>query len=342
MIRKLLLIFICLSFGFLRGQEESTSTVYGVLPTDIPTHNLVKYNRFYFNPTFSLVRENKKSINAYNKIQWAGFNDNPQTFLINYTANFDETIGVSIGLHQQNEGVYRYFGGIANFAYMVELNRDMRLTFGMNLGFSQSGIKSNLDSANSTVLNNGIQVSDPFILNYENNSVFQLTPGVNFNYEDFDAGVSVANIVAYNLSDSELLTDKMAITGHVMYTRPLQRRSDNTIRAMAYANLLPKFDDSSVTVITENPEEGSSNNSSTNLRYGVNAIVELPELGWAHAGYNSFYGASLGVGGNITSNVSIGYTYETGFGDTSNFGASHEVSLAYNFESERHKRRRKA
>ncbi|GAA4273248.1 PorP/SprF family type IX secretion system membrane protein [Aquimarina gracilis] len=324
MIRKLLLLIVCLSLSQVKGQDESTST-YGVLPTDIPTHNLVKYNRFYFNPTFSLVRENKKSINVYNKTQWAGFNDNPQTYLINYTANFDEKTGVSIGLHQQNEGIYRYFGGIANFAYNLELDDDMNFTFGLNLGFSQSGIKSNIDSATSTLLNNGVEVTDPVILNYENSSVFQLTPGVNFNYAEFDVGVSVVNLAAYNLSASELFTDNMAFTGHVMYTTSLERRSDKTIRGMAYANMLTSADDAE---------------SDSSLRYGGNVIVDLPELGWAQAGYNSFYGASVGIGGNITENVSVGYTYEMGLGDTSDFGSTHEIGLAYNFVTEKPRGRR--
>ncbi|SHI95185.1 PorP/SprF family type IX secretion system membrane protein [Aquimarina spongiae] len=324
MVRKLLVLIICFSLNMVRGQEED-ATVFGVLPTDIPTHNLVKYNRFYFNPTFSLVRENKKSINAYNKTQWAGFNDNPQTYLINYTANFDEKTGVGIGLHQQNEGIYRYFGGIANFAYNLEFDRDMNFTFGLNLAFSQSGLKSNIDSATSIVLNNGVEVSDPTILNFENSSVFTLSPGVNFNYAEFDVGVSVSNLAAYNLSGSELLTDNMAFTGHVMYTTSLQRRSDKTIRGMAYANMLTSADEAE---------------SDSSLRYGGNVIVEFPELGWAQAGYNSFYGASLGIGGNITENVSVGYTYEMGLGDTSNFGSTHEVGLAYNFQKERPRRRR--
>ena len=324
MVRKLLVLIICFSLNMVRGQEED-ATVFGVLPTDIPTHNLVKYNRFYFNPTFSLVRENKKSINAYNKTQWAGFNDNPQTYLINYTANFDEKTGVGIGLHQQNEGIYRYFGGIANFAYNLEFDRDMNFTFGLNLAFSQSGLKSNIDSATSIVLNNGVEVSDPTILNFENSSVFTLSPGVNFNYAEFDVGVSVSNLAAYNLSGSELLTDNMAFTGHVMYTTSLQRRSDKTIRGMAYANMLTSADEAE---------------SDSSLRYGGNVIVEFPELGWAQAGYNSFYGASLGIGGNITENVSVGYTYEMGLGDTSNFGSTHEVGLAYNFQKEKPRRRR--
>ncbi|WP_025744047.1 PorP/SprF family type IX secretion system membrane protein, partial [Aquimarina pacifica] len=319
MVKKILLIIIFISFNLLRGQEEDIT--YGILPSDVPTSNLIKYNRFYFNPTFSLVRENKKSINAYTKMQWASFNDNPQTFLLSYTSNFDERIGVSIGLHQQNEGIYNYFGGIANFAYAIELNREMNFTFGMNLGFSQSGLKPNIDSTENMFQNNNVTIDDPIIFNYQNSSVFQLSPGVNFNYEEFDAGISVSNLVAYNLSSSTVLTDKMAFTGHVMYTTSLERRSDKTIRGMAYANMLPDAGSGSI------------------LRYGANGIVELPDLGWGQVGYNSFYGISLGIGGYISSGVSIGYTYEMGFGDTSEFGGSHEVGLAYNFETEAPRRR---
>uniref|UniRef100_UPI00406BBC93 PorP/SprF family type IX secretion system membrane protein n=1 Tax=Aquimarina rhodophyticola TaxID=3342246 RepID=UPI00406BBC93 len=319
MIKKLFLVSICcISLQLAKGQEES-ATIYGKLPSDIPTHNLVRYNRFYFNPTFSLVRETKKSINIYNRIQWSSFNDNPQTFLINYTSNFDEKTGVSIGLHQQNEGVYRYFGGVANYAYNLEFGRDMNFTFGLNLGFSQSAIKSNLDAAtidDGFTQNNGLQVNDPLILNYEKSSVFLLSPGVNFNYEQFDVGVAVGNLVAYNITASEVITDNMGFTGHVMYTHSLERRSDKLIRGMVYANMLAEAD----------------------LRYGGNAILELPSLGWAQAGYNSFYGASVGVGANITPNVSVGYSYETGFGDTSNFGATHEVTLAYNFQEDRRRK----
>ncbi len=322
MIKKLLFTFVCCAIQLISAQEEEATQQFGVLPSDIPVNNLVKYNRFYFNPTFSLVREDKKSINVYNKTQWTTFNDNPQTFLVNFTTNFEEKTGVSIGLYQQSEGIYRYFGGIANYAYNLEFGNDMNFTFGVNLAYSQSSIKSNIDASSINdgfTLNNGLTVNDPLILSYENQSVFLLSPGVNFNYGQFDAGVAVGNLVAYSLSGSELITDNMAFRGHVMYTHSLERRSDKLVRGKVYADM---------------PAEGD-------LRYGLNGILEWPKLGWAQVGYNSFYGAALGIGGNITQNVSVGYTYETGFGDTSNFGATHEVGLAYNFQKEKRRRGRR-
>jgi len=312
MIKKLLLLIICLSLNILKGQDESIS--FPVLPSDIPTHNLLKYNRFYFNPTFSFVRQDKKYVNAYTRIQWSGFEDHPQTYLINYNGNFDERMGLGLSLHQQNEGILRYFGALANYSYNLQLNDNMNFAFGLNLGFAQSGVKRNLKI-------NGDPIDQPINLAFENSSSLQLTPGINFNFSDFDIGVSAINLVVYNLSGSELLTDNMAFNGHVMYTTTFgDRRSEKTIRAMGYANMVPDM---------------TTTDGGLALRYGANVLVELPKLGWAQGGYHSFYGATLGLGGNIGDNVSIGYNYEMGLGDTSNQGATHEITFAYNFAEER-------
>ncbi len=289
--------------------QVSASNNKGVLPSDIPIHNSIKYNRFMFNPTFSLVRENKNSINIYNRNPRASFSDNSQTYLLNYTATFDEQTGVGIGLFQQNVGIFRYFGATLNYAYKIALNSDMNFTFGVDINYSQSGLKSNLDQAHA---------DDLVINNYQNNSVFLFHPGVNFNYGNFDVGVSVGNAAAYNLTVSELLTDSMIFSGHLMYTTNLDFRSDNEIRAMGYA----------------------SKPGDEELRYGGNVIFELLKYGWAQLGYNSFHGGAIGIGANITKQVSVGYTVEPGIGGSANvadFGATHEFGLAYNFVTEKRK-----
>ncbi|RKN02662.1 PorP/SprF family type IX secretion system membrane protein [Aquimarina sp. AD10] len=312
MIKRILFIAICLvSCNVIMGQEDETP-ISGVLPSDIPLHNSIKYNRFVFNPTFSLVRENKNSINIYNRNPRASFSDNSQTYFMNYSARFEEKTGVGVGLFQQNVGIFRFFGAALNYAYNIELNRDMNFTFGMNLNYSQSGLKSNLDQA---------QADDDIVNNFQNSSVFLLHPGVNFNWENFDVGVSAGNLVAYNVSSSELITDNMILSGHVMYTTNLDWRADNEIRGMVYAS---------------KPGEEA-------LRYGGNVIFELPQYGWGQVGYNSFYGAAIGIGANITKNVSIGYTVEPGIGGEAviaEFGATHEFGLAYNFESDRRSSRK--
>ncbi|WP_298546896.1 PorP/SprF family type IX secretion system membrane protein, partial [uncultured Aquimarina sp.] len=314
MIKKILYISAFIFCSHIVSGQDGSSNTSGILPSDIPLHNSLKYNRFLFNPTFSLVRENKNSLNIYNRNPRASFSDNSQTYFLSYSARFEEKTGIGVGLFQQNVGIFRFFGATANYAYNIELNRDMNFTFGLNLSYSQSALKSNLDEA---------QVNDDIINNYENSSVFLLRPGVNFNYGNFDVGVSVGNLVTYNLTASELLTDNFEYSGHVMYTTELDwRRMDNELRGMVYASKPGEQD----------------------LRYGGNVLFEIPKYGWAQLGYNSFYGGSIGIGANITKMISIGYTVEPGIGGDSNvaeFGATHEFGLAFNFAKEEKRRKRR-
>ncbi len=313
MVRKILFILINITFIFQAYCQESVVNTNGILPSDIPLHNSLKYNRFLFNPTFSFVREKQNSVNIYNRNPRSGFDNNPQTYVLNYTGTLDERMGIGVGLFQQNVGIFRYFGATLNYAYNVELNRDMNLTFGMNVQYSQSGLKNNLNEADA---------GDEVINDFQNNSVFLVQPGVNFNVGNFDVGVSAGNLVAYSITSSELFTDNMVLTGHAMYTTELDWRTDNEIRGMVYA--------------TKPGEE--------ELRYGGNVIFELPQYGWGQLGYNSFFGAAIGIGANITPLVSVGYTVEPGIGGEANeadFGATHEFGLAFNFERDSRSRRRR-
>jgi hypothetical protein len=68
------------------------------------------------------------------------------------------------------------------------------------------------------------------------------------------------------------------------------------------------------------------------LVLGGNLILDLPKIGWLQGGYDSFYGASAGIGFNLNKRISIGYTMEKGLTDTfDNFGVTHEISFAYSF-----------
>ena len=68
------------------------------------------------------------------------------------------------------------------------------------------------------------------------------------------------------------------------------------------------------------------------ITLGGNLILDLPRLGWVQAGYDDFYGASAGLGFNLTKNISLGYTVEKGLSNEfENFGVTHEISLAYSF-----------
>ena len=56
-------MFICLSvLPLARAQEDNPFIAY-----EVPAQNLLKFNRFLINPTFSTVREDKSYINLLHR-----------------------------------------------------------------------------------------------------------------------------------------------------------------------------------------------------------------------------------------------------------------------------------
>ena len=80
---KLRFVYVILCFLALsttvRAQEENPFISY-----DVPSQNLLKFNRFLINPTFSTVREDKSYINLLHRNQSVSFDNNNQTYLFGY------------------------------------------------------------------------------------------------------------------------------------------------------------------------------------------------------------------------------------------------------------------
>lgn len=299
---KLYVMIIAISFCFIQtsySQEDD-----GVVSLALPIRNSLTYNQFTINPSFSFVRQQYKYISITNKREWVQFEDAPQTYLVSYSGRFRENIGVGLGLFQQNYGVLTTFGGVMNFAYNARLNSDNNLTFGINLGAYKSGI-----NGGSVVTN----YPDPSLENIPSNFLLSVSPGINFGTAFLDFGISINNLVLYNINTSQLIENNpnQSLQAHMMYT--------------GYMDSYGFFDQSKFTGIIK-----SEFNKENTIISGI-AMLTVPKGIWAQVGYNSLYGASGGVGLNITNQISIEYNFEKALGDLTEFGPSHEISLAYKF-----------
>ena len=292
-----IILFSCIQQAL--AQED------GVIALDLPVRNGLRFNRYAINPTFSFVREQNRYVSFSNKRQWVQFDDAPTTYLFSYSGRFRENIGAGIGLFQQDYGVLTSFGGILNFAYNVVLNRDSNLTFGMNLGFYQSGINE------GRVVTN---FSDPSLDNIPTQSVMAINPGINYGTAFFDFGLSVNNLVAYNFKTSALLEDnpEQSIGAHVMYT--------------GYMNTRGFLDQSKFSTLIK-----SDFKKDNTVLSGI-VMLAVPKGIWAQVGYNTLYGVSAGIGLNLTKEIALEYNYEQAIGDLAEFGNSHEITLAYKFK----------
>ncbi|MFS4483107.1 PorP/SprF family type IX secretion system membrane protein [Hyunsoonleella sp. 2307UL5-6] len=280
----------------------------GIVALALPVRNSLKFNRYAVHPTFSFVREQNKYISFTNKRQWAQFNDAPEAYLFSYTGRFSENIGAGLGVFQQNFGVLTTFGGMANFAYNVSFSRENNLTFGLNIGAYQSGLNQGRVVVNTP---------DPSLQNVPSNFLLSINPGINYGTTFFDLGVSINNLVSYNVTNNQIIEDnpEQALQAHVMYTGYMDSRGF--------------FDESKFTTLIR-----SEFKKDQTVISGV-AMVNVPKGIWAQVGYNSLYGASAGLGVNVTNTIAVEYNYEQSISHFSEFGSSHEITLAYRFNKNR-------
>jgi type IX secretion system PorP/SprF family membrane protein len=295
----IILIFFCVT-QFSYSQED------GVASLAIPVRNSLRFNRFVLNPTFSFVREQNKYISFTNKREWVQFEDAPLTYLASYSGRFRENIGIGVGLFQQNYGVLTSFGGILNFAYNARLQQESNLTFGLNLGFYKSGVNE------GKVITN---VPDPSLNNIPSIFLLSISPGINYGTMFFDFGLSVNNLVQYNLKSSEIIEEdpKQSVQAHIMYT--------------GYMDSGGFFDESKFSTLVR-----SEFLKDQTIISGI-AMLTVPKGVWGQVGYNTVYGISAGIGLNITEQIAIEYNFEKAIGDLEAFGSSHEITLAYRFKN---------
>ncbi|WP_372945750.1 PorP/SprF family type IX secretion system membrane protein, partial [Muriicola sp.] len=287
--------------GHLFSQEESPYVSYNV-----PFQNLLKFNRFLINPTFSTVREDKSYINFFHRSQSAYFQDNYQNYFLSYSGRINDRTGLGISVYNQQEGLVSNIGILTNYAYGVRLGPKSVLTFGFNIPYYRSSFDENRAVTNET---------DPALAALSENSIIAFQPGINVAFGSFDIGVFAEDLFDFNLKTGESLTSfgEKSFSGHLQYTRNF-RYADGIFEE---GRLMP------IARIRKIGNEG--------LEFGGGVILDLPRLGWLQAGYDSFYGGSAGAGFNINKRLSLGYNFEKGFSQgIQNFGVTHEISVAYN------------
>ena len=304
MTRNWCYILLLMLFGtWVHAQEEAP-----VATIEIPAQNLLKFNRFLINPTFSTVNEDKSYLNFFHRNQWAAYENNYNTYLASYSGRIGDRMGVGLSVYHQKFATISNFGLMANYAYGVKLAEKSNLTFGFNLSYYNSGIDdSDLNTA---------QPDDPLLVGLDGSSMVSFQPGFNLSLGSFDVGVYAENLFDYNLRTSESMTSfsEKTYTGHLMYTRKFKNTSG-------------LFENGKFSVLSR-----ARSIAGDDLNLSGSLILDLPKLGWLETGYDDFYGVAAGLGFNLTDRISIGYTAEKGIDDRiSNFGVTHEVHFAYSF-----------
>jgi len=300
-LRLLHIVLALLVFDFAQAQDGP------VLTFNVPTQNTLVFNRHLINPVFSFVKESDTYITLYHRNQWIEFNDSPELYMISSAGKVGERSGAGIGLYQQNLGIITSFGGVANYAYSIQLQEKISLAFGFNLAYYATGVNSNKAVSSEP---------DPAIMELANNSVLTLKPGINVTWGSFDVGVYAENLVDYDFKSSSMIEEysNKTFSGHVMYHHYLTNQKD-------------LFEDGYFRIMMR-----GRINEIEDFKIGGSFLVNFPYLGWVQTSVDDYYGVGIGLGGHLTNRLSLGYTYERVIGEgTVNFGPTHEITLAFRF-----------
>ncbi|MCL6265493.1 type IX secretion system membrane protein PorP/SprF [Flagellimonas myxillae] len=295
-------LLFCLLVPKLSAQESNPYVSY-----DVPFQNLLKFNRFLINPTFSSVREDKSYVNLFHRSQGADFNDNNQNYFLSYSGRLNDRVGLGVSLYNQQEGVISNLGIMANYAHGIQLGQKSKLSFGVNIPY----YVSSFDPDRAVALDD-----DPILNSSTQNSIISFQPGLNLSLGKFDFGVFAQNLVDYNIKTGKSLSEfnEKTFSGHIQF-------------AHDFENAAGIFEDGRLLPLARARFEAEQDPI-----FGGGLILDLPKLGWIQGGYDQFYGASAGTGFNLNRRLSFGYNFEKNINrNLSYLGVTHEVSIAFSF-----------
>ena len=284
------------------AQEETTQ--YNVKS---PFHNQLFFNRFLINPTYSLVRENKSYLNVLMRNQHSAFEDNNQNYFLGFSNKLDENTALGLGVYGRWSGIVQEFGVNANYATAVKLGDKSALAFGANVSYLSQGLDRSRIVANE---------SDPLLENARKENKIAIEPGLNLSLGNFDFGVHFRDLVAYNQTTQEMITNfnASAINTTVQYSHK-------------FKNAAGIFEDGRLMPLVQ-----VGRNQNNDFAYTGSLLLDLPKFGWVQSTYDATYGFSSGIGFNLNKKLSLGYLMEKNVtGTEENLGWNHELSLAYSF-----------
>ncbi|MDO1511594.1 PorP/SprF family type IX secretion system membrane protein [Maribacter confluentis] len=301
----LIALFLLALIQTVKSQETNAN-----LGSSSTYHNQLYFNRFFINPTYSLVRENKSYLNILHRNQYATFDDNSQNYFLGFSNKLSDQTAVGIGVYSQWAGVVQEFGFNANYASSVRLADKSVLTFGTNITYFNQGLDKNRIV---------ISEEDPELSEARKESKIAVQPGINLSLGKFDFGLYAEDLLKYNQTTNEFLTEfsTKSVKASMQYTHDFK----NSRGLFENARFMPMV------------QVGQNYDSS--LYYFGSLLLDMPNYGWIQTTYDRDYGISAGLGFNLSEKMSLGYLMEKDIAkQDANLGWNHEITLAYTFKDD--------
>ena len=272
----------------------------------LPQFTQYMFNKYAFNPAYAAVTPSWEAT-TNNRYQWSGITDAPRTFTLSAQGPMrKENIGLGGYLYTDNVGPTRRLGFQASYAYHVKLNKEIKLSFGLSLGFNQWM----LDADKVTAYHPGdFYFSNGLLKTTDMDGKF----GLYLYHDDWYVGASVEQMMhnkitflATQVSSESFMEDHFYIHGG--YTFHLDENWDLNPDFLLKLGLPapPKFD--------------------------ISLRATYKQAFWFGGGFRTNDAAYAMVGYCYKEQLRIGYSFDFTTTDLRNYSSgTHEVMLAFIF-----------
>jgi type IX secretion system PorP/SprF family membrane protein len=269
-----------------------------------PQYNLYQFNQLIINPAYAGARDGLAVV-AATRQQWSGFEGAPQTTCLSlHGPILNKNLGVGFTVLSDKMGPRDVFGAYGNVAYILKVGQDAKLHFGVNAGYNRYQF-------NYSMLKFQTSEAPPELYQNQNIGILDINGGLYFRTKTFFMGVS-----ATHLTDEDI------------YTFEPSGRDSGTVRYKLNMHIFGTV--------------GKSWQIGNNLVFAPTLLVkEVNNMGavdvnlnffiyrklWLGAFYRYGYGPGALLQYYVTSKFKVGYSYDSGVGDASRLGGSHEVMI---------------
>jgi type IX secretion system PorP/SprF family membrane protein len=294
---KVLLVWIGFAFG---GAQI-------VIAQQLPLFSQYQFNKYIYNPAVAGYDEyiDARLIQRY---QWRGITDAPRTFNLNaYGPLASQKMGVGAMIYTDIVGPTRRTGFQGSYAYHFQLNDEMKLGFGLGLGFEQYI----LDGTQVRLADN----DDPSLQNYLG-STYEFTSkfGVYFYADKYYAGISIPQIIPSKLDIYESTTNTSKLEDHYMINGGYKFDIGEDFKI-----------EPSVLMRWKSPVP---------VQFDISVWGYYKNMIWLGVTYRTDDAISFGLGFKYNEMLMIGYAYDFTTSNLSTYSSgSHEIMLGFRFGS---------
>lgn len=275
------------------------------MPSDFRQHTLTQFNASLWNPTYSLDWNRPNSLSIWTRWQWQSIDGDPTSIFVNYTHQLNPMAVVAGGFLQHNTGLFLYTGGNLNFAQTFQLDDGVDLMAGLNTFAFRQTVADERFGLEDELTPEELEDLEGFRV--------QFSPALRLMVNRFSVGVAFENAVGFSVSgNGENMDSFQVVTGTLANDFPVtisDAFGDSFVRPVVYVKSVPEGD----------------------TQYGINGLLSTSKF-WVQGGYNSFYGASGGLGVTIANTFSVGGLMEFGTDDLlTDEDTTIEIVASYHF-----------